>query len=199
MLKVGLTGGIGCGKSTAVQYFRELGASVIDADLIARNVVEPGKPALQDIVRDFGVQALLPDGSLDRAWLRRTVFHNPQRLQQLEAILHPRIKKEILQKMAKCQNSAYVIVDIPLLLEKGYKELFERVLVVDCLPEQQMQRVKLRDGSDESLIASIMQSQLGREQRLQQATDVLLNQSSIAEFHKHIKDLHKEFLMISGV
>lgn len=199
MLKVGLTGGIGCGKSTAVRYFRELGVPVIEADLIAREVVMPGKSALQDIVRVFGVQALLPDGSLDRTWLRRTVFNDPQRLQQLESILHPQIKKEILQSMAKCQDSAYVIVDIPLLLEKGYKALFERVLVVDCLPEQQVQRVKQRDGSDESLISSIMQSQLGREQRLQQATDVLVNQASIAEFHKQIKDLHKEYLMISGV
>lgn len=177
MLKVGLTGGIGCGKSTAVQRFRELGVPVIEADLIAREIVSVGQPALQEIADYFGSQALQADGVLDRAWLRQAVFSDPQRLQQLESILHPRIRAEILARIAACTDSAYVIVDVPLLFEKGYTHLFERILVIDCLPDQQVLRVKQRDGSDDGVITSIMQSQIGREARLQQAHDVISNKS----------------------
>jgi dephospho-CoA kinase len=104
---------------------------------------------LQEIVECFGSHALQADGALDRAWLRQTVFSDPIRLQQLESILHPRIRAEILARIAACTNSAYVIVDVPLLFEKGYTQLFERILVIDCLPDQQVLRVRQRDGSDD--------------------------------------------------
>ena len=197
MLKIGLTGGIGCGKSTAVKRFRELGIPVIEADLISREVVAGGQPALQEIASTFGTQALLDDGTLNRPWLRQTVFGDAVRLAQLEAILHPRIKQAILHGIASCHNAPYVIVDIPLLLEKGYKGLFDRILIIDCLPSQQLQRVKLRDGSDESLIQSIMQTQIVREQRLREADDILENQGSIAAFYKKVEELHDNYLMIS--
>ena len=184
MLKIGLTGGIGCGKSTAVKRFRELGIPVIEADLISREVVAAGQPALQEIASTFGTQALLDDGTLNRPWLRQTVFGNAARLAQLEAI-------------ASCHSVPYVIVDIPLLLEKGYKGLFDRILIIDCLPSQQLQRVKLRDGSDEHLIQSIMQTQISREQRLREADDILENQGSIAAFYKKVEELHDNYLMIS--
>ena len=190
MLKIGLTGGIGCGKSTAIQYFQHLGVPVIDADVIARQVVAVGEPALQEIATAFGAQALQADGSLDRAWLRQQVFADKQRLQRLESTLHPRIKAAILDGMAACQTAAYVLVDIPLLFEKGYQTLFDRVLVVDCLPEQQLQRVKQRDGSEVSVIQSIMQSQIDREQRLQRADDILVNQSTIVALQTEIERLH---------
>ncbi|MBO0613198.1 dephospho-CoA kinase [Thiothrix fructosivorans] len=198
MLKVGLTGGIGCGKSTAVQRFRELGVPVIEADLIAREVVAIGQPALQEIAGLFGTQALQVDGALDRAWLRQTVFSDPVRLQQLESILHPRIRADILSKIAACSDSAYVIVDVPLLFEKGYTQLFERILVIDCQPDQQRTRVQQRDGSDDAVITSIMQSQLGRETRLQQANDIISNTSSITDFYEKIDDLNNQYLRISN-
>ncbi|HRJ51169.1 MAG TPA: dephospho-CoA kinase [Candidatus Thiothrix moscowensis] len=193
MLKVGLTGGIGCGKSTAVKRFRELGVPVIDADIVAREVVAPGQSALREIVTCFGEQALLADGSLNRSWLRQTIFADRQALQQLESILHPRIRTEIVQRMAECGDVAYAIVDVPLLFEKSYRQLFDRVLVIDCLPQQQRERVVLRDGSDVELVDSIMQSQVSREQRLQQADEILENSSSILDFYNKIDSLHKEY------
>ena len=200
MLKIGLTGGIGCGKSTAVRYFRALGIPIIDADLIAREVVSVGQPALQEIAVQLGAQALRNDGSLDRAWLRQTVFGDAQRLQQLEAILHPRIRKAILREMDDCQHagSAYVIVDVPLLFEKDYVRLFDRVLVVDCLPDQQRERVTQRDGSSVDVVESIMQVQISRTERLQRADDILQNSGTIAEFNNKIDVLHKKYLAISG-
>lgn len=193
MLKVGLTGGIGCGKSTAVKRFRELGVPVIDADIVAREVVAPGQSALREIVTCFGEQALRADGSLNRSWLRQTIFADRQALQQLESILHPRIRTEIVQRMAECGDVAYAIVDVPLLFEKNYRQLFDRVLVIDCLPQQQRERVVLRDGSDVELVDSIMQSQVSREQRLQQADEILENSSSILDFYNKIDSLHKEY------
>lgn len=191
---IGLTGGIGCGKSTAVQRFRELGVPVIEADKIAREVVQSGQPALAEIVQQFGKQALQADGSLDRAWLRQVVFHDAQRLQQLEAILHPRIRHAILTRIAQLpQTAAYVIVDVPLLFEKDYTQLFDRVLVIDCLPEQQKQRVKQRDNSDDAVIEAIIQSQLSRAERLGKANDVINNASSITDFYKKIDNLHDKY------
>lgn len=198
MLKIGLTGGIGCGKSTAVRRFRELGVPVIEADLVAREVVAVGQPALQEIVECFGSQALQADGVLDRAWLRQTVFSDPIRLQQLESILHPRIRAEILARIAACTDSAYVIVDVPLLFEKDYTQLFERILVIDCLPDQQVLRVRQRDGSDGGVIASIMQSQIGREARLQQAHDIINNTASITDFYEKIDDLNFKYIKLSN-
>lgn len=198
MLKVGLTGGIGCGKTTAVRRFRELGVPVIEADLIAREVVAVGQPALHEIVTLFGEPSLQDDGALNRAWLRQTVFSDPVRLQQLEAILHPRIRAEILKSMAACIDSPYVIVDVPLLFEKDYTQLFERILVIDCLPEQQHTRVQSRDGSEDAVIASIMQSQISREARLQQANDILNNTSSITDFYEKIDDLNFRYLKYSN-
>ena len=198
MLKVGLTGGIGCGKSTAVQRFRELGVPVIEADLIAREVVAIGQPALQEIAGLFGSQSLQVDGALNRAWLRQTVFSDPVRLQQLESILHPRIRAEILTRITACTDSAYVIVDVPLLFEKGYTQLFERILVIDCLPDQQRTRVQQRDGSEDAVITSIMQSQIGREARLQQANDILSNTASITDFYAKIDNLNFQYAKFSN-
>lgn len=197
MLKVGLTGGIGCGKSTAVARFRELGVPVVDADVVAREVVAPGQPALQEIEACFGEKALLADGSLNRAWLREAVFSDKKALQQLENILHPRIRKEIQRKMDEFTNLAYAIVDVPLLLEKNYQPLFDRILVIDCLPDQQRERVRQRDGSEGEVIDSIMRSQINREERLKQADEILVNTSSIADFHNKIDKLHAKYMKLT--
>lgn len=195
MLKVGLTGGIGCGKSTAVKRFRDLGIPIVDADIVAREVVQAGQPALQAIAELFGDAALLADGSLNRAWLRQTVFNDTARLQQLEAILHPRIREAIVRDMtaAMAAGSPYVVVDVPLLFEKHYDTLFDRVLVIDCLPAQQHERVSQRDGSTIELVESIMQRQIPRDERLFRADDIIENVGSLADFNNKVDTLHHKY------
>ena len=195
MLKIGLTGGIGCGKSTAVKRFRDLGIPIVDADIVAREVVQAGQPALQAIAELFGDAALLADGSLNRAWLRQTVFNDTARLQQLEAILHPRIREAIVREMtaAMAAGSPYVVVDVPLLFEKHYDTLFDRVLVIDCLPAQQHERVSQRDGSTIELVESIMQRQIPRDERLFRADDIIENVGSLADFNNKIDTLHHKY------
>ena len=195
MLKIGLTGGLGCGKSTAVKRFRDLGIPIVDADIVAREVVQAGQPALQAIAELFGDAALLADGSLNRAWLRQTVFNDTARLQQLEAILHPRIREAIVRDMtaAMAAGSPYVVVDVPLLFEKHYDTLFDRVLVIDCLPAQQHERVSQRDGSTIELVESIMQRQIPRDERLFRADDIIENVGSLADFNNKIDTLHHKY------
>ena len=195
MLKIGLTGGIGCGKSTAVKRFRDLGIPIVDADIVAREVVQAGQPALQAIAGLFGDAALLADGSLNRAWLRQTVFNDTERLRQLEAILHPRIREAIVRDMtaAMAAGSPYVVVDVPLLFEKHYDTLFDRVLVIDCLPAQQHERVSQRDGSTIELVESIMQRQIPRDERLFQADDIIENVGSLADFNNKVDTLHHKY------
>ena len=195
MLKIGLTGGIGCGKSTAVKRFRDLGIPIVDADIVAREVVQAGQPALQAIAELFGDAALLADGSLNRAWLRQTVFNDTERLQQLEAILHPRIREAIVRDMtaAMAAGSPYVVVDVPLLFEKHYDTLFDRVLVIDCLPVQQHERVSQRDGSTIELVESIMQRQIPRDERLFRADDIIENVGSLADFNNKVDTLHHKY------
>lgn len=200
MLRIGLTGGIGCGKSTATETFRQLGIPVVDADRIAREVVGVGQPALAEIVKHFGEQVLLGDGSLNRAWLRQEVFGNPERLQLLESILHPCIRQEIQRQILEHADSGvpYVIVDVPLLFEKCYQPLFDRVLVIDCLEDQQLERVRQRDGSDVSVIEFIMRSQVSRAERLQLADDILENISTLAEFADKLVAQHEIYVAISA-
>lgn len=195
MLKIGLTGGIGCGKSTAVKRFRDLGIPIVDADIVAREVVQAGQPALQAIAELFGDAALLTGGSLNRAWLRQTVFNDTARLQQLEAILHPRIREAIVRDMtaAMAAGSPYVVVDVPLLFEKHYDTLFDRVLVIDCLPAQQHERVSQRDGSTIELVESIMQRQIPRDERLFRADDIIENVGSLADFNNKVDTLHHKY------
>ena len=195
MLKIGLTGGIGCGKSTAVKRFRDLGIPIVDADIVAREVVQAGQPALQAIAELFGDAALLADGSLNRAWLRQTVFNDTARLQQLEAILHPRIREAIVRDMtaAMAAGSPYVVVGVPLLFEKHYDTLFDRVLVIDCLPAQQHERVSQRDGSTIELVESIMQRQIPRDERLFRADDIIENVGSLADFNNKVDTLHHKY------
>lgn len=195
MLKIGLTGGIGCGKSTAVKRFRDLGIPIVDADIVAREVVQAGQPALQAIAELFGDAALLADGSLNRAWLRQTVFNDTERLRQLEAILHPRIREAIVRDMtaAIAAGSPYVVVDVPLLFEKHYDTLFDRVLVIDCLPAQQHERVSQRDGSTIELVESIMQRQIPRDERLFRADDIIENVGSLADFNNKVDTLHHKY------
>ena len=199
MLKVGLTGGIGSGKSTVAERFAELGVPVIDADQVARSVVEPGQPALQEIVRVFGQQVLQDDGALNRSWLREQVFDDPVTRARLEAITHPLIRDRLLVAMAEQPSVDYIVVDIPLLVEKGYQQLFDAIVVVDCEPEQQLERALRRDGSDAALIKGIMRAQSSRAGRLEHATHILDNRSTLDKLYRQIVQLHKDLTKLAGV
>ncbi|MEZ5477535.1 MAG: dephospho-CoA kinase [Thiolinea sp.] len=198
MLKVGLTGGIGSGKSSAVRRFQALGAKIIDADAVAREVVAPGEPALEAIVKAFGPDVLDSDAQLDRAWLRQRVFNDAEARVRLEAITHPAIRQRLLAAMNEADSSAYLLADIPLLVEQNYQDLFDAVIVVDCAPEQQLQRAAARDGSDVALIKRIMASQVSRDERLRHATHVLDNSTSLDDLYQQIEALHQQLLALAA-
>ena len=200
MIKIGLTGGIGCGKSMVTHAFALKGITIIDADKIARDVVKPNSETLSEIIAIFGNALLQQDGSLDRTELKKQVFSDANKLKQLEAILHPKIYLEIKNKLQQSTNingSPYSIADIPLLIEKHYMGLFDQIVVVDCLPEQQIQRVQQRDGLNIKIIQSIMDKQVSREQRLKYATHILDNSGSKESLLRQIDSLHEHFISLS--
>ena len=202
MLKVGLTGGIGCGKSTAVDAFRVLGVSIIDADKISKALVQPGQYALTQIVDQFGDNILLENGELNRSLLKEIIFSDDIALTQLENILHPQIKKEINRQLLLLEKDntskfPYVLVDVPLLIEKGYEKMFDRIVVVDCSVEQQIKRAMLRDKLDKKSVLQIIQKQASREERLKSATDILDNSKNKSHLLKKINQLHTLFLSLS--
>ena len=194
---LGLTGGIGSGKSAAEQHFIDLGIHTVDADQAARWVVEPGRPALTQIAAHFGVQILQPDGRLDRAALRARVFAEPQERRWLEQLLHPLIRQEIVEHLARA-TSPYAILVSPLLIESGQYLLTQRVLVVDVPEALQLQRAMARDGSDEAQIRAILAAQTSREERLRHADDVLLNDRDPAWLRAEVERLHHFYLTLRG-
>lgn len=200
MLKIGLTGGIGCGKSTVVNYFKQLDIPIIDADKIARALLEPKQPTLQTIAKCFGADFLHKDGSLYREKLKKEVFSHPKSLQKLEEITHPQVRDEIVQQLTKLKQQAiitdiaYVVVDIPLLVEKEYCDLFDHIVVVDCLPQQQIDRVSQRDKIDKTIIQSIMKVQATRMKRLDKATDILNNIEGVDQLYSQVIALHSRLV-----
>lgn len=198
MLKVGLTGGVGSGKSSAVSHFQSLGVSVVDADLVARAVVASGGPALPEIVCEFGADAVNEQGELNRAWMREQVFSDATARERLEAITHPLIRQRLREEMEKLAETAYIIVDIPLLIEKGYQSDFDAIIVVDCDEAQQLNRVKSRDGSDDSLIRGIIKAQVTRAERLSFATHILDNSTTLERLYEQIDQLHRTLLRLAA-
>lgn len=194
MLVIGLTGGIGCGKSTVAELFAAKGIPVLDADLIARELVEPNQPAFDAIVHRLGA-AILRDGVLDRARLRAIVFSNPEEKRWLEALLHPLVYSEIGRRIATL-SAPYCIVVVPLLLETGQRHLVDRLLVVDCPEDLQRRRVKLRDGLSDTQIGQIMASQSGRADRLAAADDLLENIDDEATLAERVERLHRSYLTL---
>jgi dephospho-CoA kinase len=195
-LGVGLTGGIGCGKSSVCALFAALGVPVIDADQLARELVAPGQPALEAIFRRFGTQLRLPDGGLDRPGLRRLVFEQPDARQALEAILHPRIRARMGERLLALA-SPYVILAIPLLLETGRPPFVDRVLVVDCPEAQQLARASRRDGVGEAEIAAILATQASRAERLAAADDRIDNSGAPADLPPQVAALHRHYLALA--
>ncbi len=195
---IGLTGGIGSGKTAVSDYFSTLGITVVDADVCARIVVEPGKPALQAIVEHFGSTVLSSDGSLDRAQLRQIIFANEAERQWLETLLHPLIFEEMWGQLQNAK-SPYAILVSPLLVEAGQAIICQRILVVDVPEDIQLARAAARDTNSTEQIKAIMSTQTSREMRAAAADDLLLNDSDLPALYKKIDALHQQYLHAASV
>jgi dephospho-CoA kinase len=198
VFKVGLTGGIGCGKTTASHLFTEFNVPVIDADDIAHQLVEPGQAALLEISKAFGDKTLSSDGSLDRHYLRDIVFSDGKKKQQLENILHPLVF-DVMQEKINRLDSPYCILSIPLLFETRMTDFVDRILVIDCPIETQIARVKTRNNLTDATIRSIIDSQVNREYRLKHADDVIDNSdNNYCGLAEQVKKLHNLYLSTSA-
>jgi len=195
MIKVALTGGIGCGKSTVCDIFSQYKIPIIDTDIISRKLVEPGQTALFEITETFGADILSPDGTLNRKSLAQKIFNNDKNKQQLESILHPKIRKAV-QTQLDLLNVCYVIIAIPLLVETKQQNNYDRVLVIDCEIQQQIERTLSRDQRDLNEIQSILKSQVSREQRISVADDVIDNSGTLNALQKQVEQLHRNYLQL---
>lgn len=195
-LVVGLTGGIGSGKTTVAEGFSALGVPVIDADQLARELVEPGQPALDEIIEIFGKESVAPDGQLERSYIRQQIYTNVGLKLRLEAILHPKIRQRIRTLLSNIEEP-YCIVVIPLLLETQQNDLVNRILVVDAPEKEQRQRVAARDSLSDNTIMAIMQSQADRSTRLAAADDVIVNDRNVASLTDRIQELHQHYMEIA--
>lgn len=195
-LVVGLTGGIGTGKSAVAALLRGLGVPVIDADAVAREVVSPGEPALAEIAARLGERFIDANGELDRARLRAHVFEHDAQRRLLESILHPRIRARIRERLEALDDD-YAVVEIPLLVESGRGDLVDRVLVVDADPHQQVLRATARDGTDRGDVERIMAAQVDRATRLAAADDVLVNDRGLAELGEATRALHERYRQVA--
>lgn len=193
MIVIGLTGGIGSGKTTVAKLFAEFNVPIVDADLIARELVEPGQPALNELVEIFGEDILYPDGTLNRRHLRDRVFADAEQRRQLESILHPLIRAEMIDRLDEVRGP-YAVMVVPLLIDTGNWEMIDRILVVDVDEETQLQRVMQRDDVDRKQAESIIDTQISRQDRLSAADDVVDNTDDITCLRRQIARLH-EFYM----
>lgn len=197
MLTVAVTGGIGSGKTAVSDAFAALGVPVIDTDLVSRELVRPGEPALARIREVFGDPVLASDGTLDRAALGRIVFSDRHRRQQLEAILHPAIRATVESRLAGL-DAPYALLVVPLLVETGAYDWVDRVLVVDVPEAIQIERVMQRDGLGRDEVTRIMESQVDRDRRLARADEVLENTGSRADLARRVTKLHERFLELAA-
>ncbi len=192
---IGLTGGIGSGKTTVSDLFSNLGIEVADADVAARQVVLPGSQALLSIQAHFGDQAIMADGSLNRQALRKQVFNNEDERKWLEALLHPLIRQQ-LQEQLKAAQSPYAILSSPLLLETDQYQLVDRILVIDIPEELQLERASKRDASKREQIKAIMAAQMSRKERCARADDIILNDTTPQALQANVLALHQQYLKL---
>jgi dephospho-CoA kinase len=191
---VGLTGGIGSGKSTVAGLFASSGAGLVDTDEISRSLTAPAQPAVTEIARKFGPQFVCADGSLDRVRMRRLAFADSSARKDLEAILHPLIRQESTRQF-RASAAPYVVMVVPLLIETGgYQDILSRILVVDCQLETQVRRVIKRSGLSRDEVVSIIASQVSRQERLQRADDVIDNDNGLEALQAQVKPLHLRYL-----
>lgn len=194
---VGLTGGIGCGKSRASQYFSDLGIDVIDTDVIARKLTCPYGEAIKPIRNAFGDTLIAADGSLDREKMRNLIYSDSDSRRQLEKILHPLILKETIRQIAQIQ-SPYIIIVVPLLFETNdYDNIIQRILVIDCEEQQQISRTMTRSQLSEQQVKAIMANQISRKARSQKADDVIINNQDIDYLRTQVAQLHHKYLLLS--
>ena len=191
--RVGLTGGIASGKSTAAKFFGALGIPILDSDQIARDVVEPGQPPLERLIERFGQKILTPDGHLDRPALRDIVFSDPKARADLEALTHPAIGAAMEARSAAA-GGPYQILVIPLLVEKNLASHVDRVLVVDCEEELQIRRLRNRDGSTSAQVEAILKAQAPRAARLKAADDIIHNDTNMSAVRDQVAALHARYL-----
>ena len=193
MLVVGLTGGIGSGKSAVEAIFASLGVPVLDADRIARELVQPGSEGLAAVVTELGDGILGPGRDLDRQRMRQRIFQDPWVRERLEAILHPRIKAEMLRRLSELAAD-YAVLMVPLLIESGQTDLVDRVLVVDVPEASQIERASRRDGVSTEQVRAILRVQCTRQERLRVADDVLDNSTDLKRLAKKVEQLHRRYL-----
>ena len=200
MFIIGMTGGIGSGKSEALKIFESLNIKVIDLDNIAKEITDSSHQAIQEIKLVFGDAIFDKDNRLDRKKLREIIFSEKDQKINLEKILHPKILEEVMKRLNVLSNESYVVIDIPLLFETNqYTSLISRSLVIDCKVDDQIERVKKRDRIDTSVIQSIIEQQVGRNYRNERADDVVVNDGSIEKLEESIKALHKKYLNLVAV
>ena len=197
MLRVGITGGIGSGKTALTDWLAGKGIVIVDADLASRTIVAPGQPALREIADTFGSEYLQHDGQLDRAALRTLVFSDKEKRRQLERITHPRIREELAQQMDSA-DSTYVVLSSPLLLESGQSTMVDLSVVVDVPEDTQIQRTMARDHNSRELVEGIMAAQLDRDTRISRADIVIDNSGSLEALHERGEILHQTLLARAG-
>jgi dephospho-CoA kinase len=197
ILRIGLTGGIGSGKSTVCEIFSGLGVPVIDADQITHELSARGQPAYLAIIRQFGNSIVRPDGELDRGRIRKIIFRDETTRHNLEGILHPLIYNEIERRVSRLDHG-YCIICIPLLIETGATGKVDRILVVDAPVDLQMERARTRDSMDDELVASIINAQVTRKERLNIADDIITNNGDIDSLKQQIYTLNEKYKNITG-
>ncbi|EJB5282591.1 dephospho-CoA kinase [Vibrio vulnificus] len=196
-LVIGLTGGIASGKTTVANLFQQhFAIDIVDADIVARQVVAPGSAGLAAIVDHFGVDILTHEGELDRGQLRQRIFAHSEEKQWLNALLHPMIRRKMIEDLAQV-SSPYALLVVPLLVENQLQTLCDRVLVVDVEEKTQLQRTMDRDGVDEQQVRAILKAQASRHERLALADDVIKNESKDQDLLQQITDLHQKYLAMS--
>lgn len=196
MFVLGITGGIGSGKTAVTREFEKLGINVIDADIAARTVVAIGSKGLKQIQQHFGDEILLSDGNLNRAKLREIIFQNTNEKKWLEQLTHPLIREEIIQGL-QSSSSPYTILVSPLLIESGQFKLVDRVLVVDVPVELQLQRTCERDNNPQAQVEAIIASQLDRDKRLSYADDIITNNQTLEHLAQQVAQLNQQYLRLS--
>lgn len=196
-LIIGLTGGIGSGKTAASDYLASKGIEVVDADMVSRQVVEPGQPALGAIQARFGDTVIQEDGQLDRRALREIVFADPAARKDLEAITHPAIGTEIFRQLQEA-TSPYVLLVSPLLLETSQHQMAQRILLIDVPEAVQLERTRTRDEVSEEQVKAIIAAQMSRSDKQQRADDIVVNDDSLTALHDKLDKLHADYLALAG-
>ena len=198
MLRVGLTGGIGAGKTTVSEKFREFfDVPVLDADKITRTLMQPGSEAFIEIIELFGKEAATGNGEIDRSFLREIVFSEPSKRQKLEEIIHPKVRMELAKEVGQLTCN-YCLIVIPLLIESNMQTVVDRILVIDTLKSNQIERVTIRDNCSRKHVNSILDAQIDPLERLRYADDIISNNGSMQDLDSQIHQLHEKYMALSG-